>query len=90
VELFVKPGGTAVFRDGVAELRFASAEAAVPEETRLLAPPALEGHVVPVGHYHTLRAVLTGLFAPGAVSWLTAMFPPASESSSASDRSLES
>ena len=90
VELFVKPGGTAVFRDGVAELRFASAEAAAPEETRLLAPPALEGHVVPVGHYHTLRAVLTGLFAPGAVSWLTAMFPPASESSSASDRSLES
>jgi putative selenate reductase len=90
VEVFVRPGGTAVFRDGVVELRFASAEAAAPEETRILAPPALEGHVVPVGHYHTLRAVLSGLFAPGAVSWLTAMFPTASESSKASDHALES
>jgi putative selenate reductase len=90
LELLVKPSGAAVFRDGVAELRFASAEDAAPDETRLLAPPALEGHVVFVGHYHTLRAVLTGLFAPGAVSWLTAVFPPPSESSKASDRTLES
>ncbi len=35
---------------------------------------------MPVGHYHSLRAVLTGLFAPGAVSWLTAMFPEVSVS----------
>ena len=78
MELLVAPGGSALFRDGVAELRFASAEAAAPEEARILALPAPEGHVVPVGHYHALRAVLTGLFAPGAVSWLTAMFPDAS------------
>ena len=75
VELLVAPGGSALFRDGVAELRFASAEAAAPSEARLVAPPASEGHVVPVGHYHALRAVVTGLFAPGAVSWLTATFP---------------
>jgi putative selenate reductase len=88
--LLVKPNGAAVFWDGVAELRFASAEDAAPDEARLLAPPALEGHVVQVGHYHTLRAVLAGLFAPEAVSWLTAVFPSPSESSRASDRSLES
>jgi putative selenate reductase len=80
VELLVAPGGSALFRDGVAELRFPSAEAAAPEEARILAPPPPEGHVVPVGHYHALRAVLTGLFAPGAVSWLTAMYPEASGS----------
>ena len=78
VELLVAPGGSALFRDGVAELRFASAGSAAPEEARLLAPPAPEGHVVPVGHYHALRAVVTGLFAPGAVSWLTATFPDTS------------
>ncbi len=71
VELLVRPGGSAFFLDGVAELRFASPEAAAPEEARLLAVPAPEGHVVPVGHYHSLRALATGLFAPGAVSWLT-------------------
>jgi putative selenate reductase len=75
LELLVKPDRSALFRDGVAELRFASAEAAAPEEARLFAPAAPEGHVVQVGHYHSLRAVLTGLFAPNAVSWLTAMFP---------------
>ncbi|MFI5119576.1 MAG: 4Fe-4S dicluster domain-containing protein [Thermoanaerobaculia bacterium] len=75
VELFVAPDGSALFRDGVAELRFASAGAAAPVEARLLAPPAPEGHVVPVGHYHALRALAVGLFAPGAVSWLTATFP---------------
>ncbi len=26
----------------------------------------------PSGHYHALRALVTGLFAPGAVSWVTA------------------
>ncbi|HEX7614805.1 MAG TPA: 4Fe-4S dicluster domain-containing protein [Thermoanaerobaculia bacterium] len=78
VELLVRPGGSAFFLDGVAELRFASAEAAAPEEARVLAPPAPEGHVVPVGHYHALRALTDGLFAPGAVSWLTATFPDAS------------
>ncbi len=80
LELFVRPDGSALFRDGVAELRFASAEAAAPEESRLLAAVPPEGHVVQVGHYHSLRAVVTGLFAPGAVSWLTAMFPQVSGS----------
>jgi putative selenate reductase len=76
VELLVAPDGSAFFRDGIAELRFASAEAAAAGEARLLEPPsAPEGHVVPVGHYHALRAIVTGLFAPGAVSWLTATFP---------------
>jgi putative selenate reductase len=75
VDLAVAPGGSALFRDGVAELRFASAEAAAPSEARLYAPVAPEGHVVPVGHYHALRALTNGLFAPGAVSWPTATFP---------------
>jgi len=75
LELLVRPDGSALFRDGVAELRFASAEDAAPGEARLLAPAPPEGHVVQVGHYHSLRSVLTGLFAPNAVSWLTAMFP---------------
>jgi putative selenate reductase len=89
VELLVRPGGAALFRDGVAELKFASAQAAAPEETNLLVPPP-EGHVVPVGHYHALRAVLTGLFAPGAVSWLTETYPGVSGSSKPLDNSLES
>jgi putative selenate reductase len=75
VDLVVSPGGSAVFRDGVAELAFASAGAAAPSEARLLTSAAREGHVVPVGHYHALRALTDGLFAPGAVSWLTATFP---------------
>ena len=75
VALRVSPGGSAVFGDGVAELRFATADDSAPTEARLLAPPAPEGHVVPVGHYHVLRALVDGLFAPGAVSWLTATFP---------------
>ena len=78
VELLVRPGGSAFFLDGVAELRFASSEAAAPERAHVLAPPAPEGHVVPVGHYHALRALVSGLFAPGAVSWLTATFPDTS------------
>ena len=78
VELLVAPDGSALFRDGVAELRFASAEAEAPEEARVVAPPAPEGHVVPVGHYHALRALTSGLFAAGAVSWLTASFPDSS------------
>jgi len=77
-ELVARPDGSAVFSDGVAELRFFSREAAAPEEARLLAPPAPEGHVVPVGHYHALRALAAGLFAAGAVSWLTATFPDSS------------
>ena len=77
-ELVVAPGGSALFRDGVAELRFASAEAAAPEQAHVLAPPAPEGHVVPVGHYHALRALVSGLFTPGAVSWLTATYPDTS------------
>jgi len=75
VELSVLPDGSALFRDGVAELRFESADAAAPVEAHVLAPPAPEGHVVPVGHYHALRSLAGGLFAPGAVSWLTATFP---------------
>jgi len=75
VDLVVAPGGAAVFRDGVAELRFAAAGSAAPGDARLMAPGAPDGHVVPVGHYHALRALTDGLFAPGAVSWLTAMFP---------------
>lgn len=78
VDLVVLPGGAAVFRDGVAELRYASAAAVAPEEARLLTSPAPEGHVVPVGHYHALRALTDGLFAPGAVSWLTATYPESS------------
>ena len=73
VELLVSPNGSADFWDGAAELRFDSAEAAAPSEARILAIPAPEGHTVPVGHYHALRALVTGLFAPGAVSWVTAM-----------------
>jgi putative selenate reductase len=79
VELLVAPGGSAVFRDGVAELLFAPAADAAPAEARLVVSPAPEGHVVPVGHYHALRLLTTGLFAPGAVSWPTAMFPDSSE-----------
>jgi putative selenate reductase len=79
VELVVAPDGSALFRDGVAELRFASADALAPGEARLSTPPAPEGHVVPVGHYHAMRVLTDGLFAPGAVSWLTAMFPHAAE-----------
>jgi putative selenate reductase len=75
LDLVIEPEGSAVFRDGVAELHFASASAGAPEEARLLAPPAPEGHIVRVGHYHALRALAGGLFTPGAVSWLTAMFP---------------
>jgi putative selenate reductase len=73
VELSVLPDGSADFWDGAAELRFDSAEATAPSEARIFAIPAPEGHVVPVGHYHALRALVTGLFAPGAVSWLTAI-----------------
>jgi putative selenate reductase len=80
VELRVAPDGSALFQDGVARLRFASAEAAAPEEAQFLAPPAPEGHVAPVGHYHALRALTGGLFAPGAASWLTATYPDTSVS----------
>ena len=75
VNLVVSRDGSALFRDGIAELQFASAETAAPEQAHVLAPPAPEGHVVPVGHYHALRALATGLFEPGAVSWLTATNP---------------
>lgn len=75
VTLRVAPDGSAAFHDGVAELQFRSADAAAPDEARLFAGPGHEGHVVPVGHYHALRALLAGLFAPDAVSWLTATFP---------------
>ena len=90
LELLVATDGSAVFRDGVAELRFRSEDAAAPEEARLLAAEPPEGYVVAVGHYHSLRTVLTGLFAPGAVSWLTAMFPAASGSPAETRNSLES
>jgi putative selenate reductase len=80
LELLVRPDGSALFRDGIAELRFASAEAAAPEAARIVAPTPPEGYVVQVGHYHSLRTILTGLFAPNAVSWLTAMFPEVSGS----------
>jgi putative selenate reductase len=73
VELLVFPDGRARFSDGVAELTFGSAGEAGPAEARVFALPVPEGHVVPVGHYHTLRALLTGLYAPGAVSWVSAM-----------------
>ena len=63
VELIVSPDGSADFWDGSAELRFDSAEAAAPSEARIFAIPAPEGHVVPVGHYHAIRALVTGLFA---------------------------
>jgi putative selenate reductase len=73
VELSVSPDGSADFWDGVAELRFDSPEAPGPSEARIFAIPAPDGHVVPVGHYHALRALVTGLFASEAVSWVTAM-----------------
>jgi putative selenate reductase len=75
VELSVGPDGSADFWDGVAELRFESAGDSEPSEARIFAIPAPEGHVVPVGHYHALRALVAGLFAAGAVSWVTAMAP---------------
>jgi putative selenate reductase len=73
VEVLVSPDGAADFWDGAVELRFDSAEAAAPSEARIFAIPAPEGHIVPIGHYHALRALVTGLFAPGATSWVTAM-----------------
>ena len=73
VELLVSPGGSADFWDGAAELHFDSPDASDPSEARIFAIPAPEAHVVPVGHYHALRALVTGLFAPGAISWVTAM-----------------
>jgi len=81
VELLVSPGGSADFWDGAAELRFDSAEASEPSEARVFAIPAPEGHVVPVGHYHALRSLVSGLFAPGAVSWVTAMSPDTASAS---------
>jgi putative selenate reductase len=75
VNLVVSPDGSALFRDELAELRFASAEAAAPEEARVPGAPAPEGHIVPVGHYHALRALVAGLFAAGAASWVTATNP---------------
>jgi putative selenate reductase len=61
-------GDTALFYDGFAELTFVADEAA-PREARLLrAPPA--GHVVPVGLYHSMRALVTGLLAPEATSYV--------------------
>jgi len=74
IDLVVKPDGSAVFRDGTAELAFASAEAAAPAEARLVSP-APDGHVVSVGHYHALRALAAGLLARGAVSWVTMQNP---------------
>jgi putative selenate reductase len=79
VELVLRPDGSALFSDGVAELTFGSAEEAGPAQARVFALPAPEGHVVPVGHYHALRALVTGLFAPGAVSWVSAMVAGTSE-----------
>jgi putative selenate reductase len=73
VELLVSRDGSADFWDGAAELHFDSPDASDPSEARIFAIPAPEGHVVPVGHYHALRALVTGLFAPGAISWVTAM-----------------
>ena len=77
VELRVSPDGSADFWDGAAELHFDSAEASDPCEARILAIPVPESHTVPVGHYHALRALVAGLFAPGAISWVTAMLPTA-------------
>jgi putative selenate reductase len=73
VELHVHADGSADFRDGTAGLRFDSADAAEPSESRILAISPPQGHVVPVGHYHALRALVAGLFAADAVSWVTAM-----------------
>jgi putative selenate reductase len=77
VDLTVRADGAAVFSDGVAELVFAPGGEA-PAAARLLRPDAFEGHVVPVGQYHSMKALVSGLFAAGAVSWLTATFPDAS------------
>jgi putative selenate reductase len=77
VDLLVRADGTAVFSDGVAELVFAPG-GDEPAAARLLRPDVLEGHVVPVGHYHSLNALVAGLFAPGVVSWLTATNPATS------------
>jgi putative selenate reductase len=79
LELVLAPDGTAVFRDGAAELVFASVDASAPVSARLRMPAAPEGHVVDVGSYHALRALLDGVFAPAAVSWATATFPNPNE-----------
>lgn len=81
VELRVDPDGSALFWDGVAELRFPTEDATAPDEARVLALPPPEGHVVPVGQYLALRALLQGLYAPGAVSWITALDPSTAERS---------
>jgi hypothetical protein len=73
VKLYVHPDGSADFWDGTAGLRFDTTDAVDPSDARVLAVPAPEGHVVPVGHYHALRALVAGLLAPNAVSWVTAM-----------------
>ena len=75
VILAIAPDGSARFSDGVVELTFPDGEAAAHAEARLVVSPAPEGHVVPVGHYHALRALAQGLYAPGAVSWQTALRP---------------
>lgn len=70
LELQLRPDGQALFYDGWVELTFAPG-AAAPADARILrsAPP---GHVVPVGLYHSLRAIARGVFSSGAVSWVTA------------------
>jgi len=70
LELQVRPDGQSLFYDGFVELTFAPG-AAAPADARILRTPP-EGHVVPVGLYHSLRAIARGVFAEGAVSWVTA------------------
>jgi putative selenate reductase len=72
LELQVAPDGAALFYDGYVELTFADG-AAAPTDARILRTPP-PGHVVPVGLYHSLRAIARGVFAEGAVSWVTAPF----------------
>jgi len=75
VELRIDADGSARFWDGVAELLFPPDDPLAPAESRVLALPPPEGHVVPIGHYHSLRALVEGLFAPGAASWITSLDP---------------
>jgi putative selenate reductase len=74
VELHAASDGRTSFWDGVAELTFASGEEIEPLEARVLALPPPEGHVVPIGLYHALLALLSGLFSPDAISWVNAPY----------------
>ncbi len=61
-------GDIATYYDGVAELVFSGDDPA-PSEARMIGD-APDGHVVPVGFYHSLRALVDGMLAGEAASFV--------------------